>query len=183
MNPAPSNQSRWFAEEVQPHERALRAYLRARFPTLADQDDLVQESFIRVLRARAAGKINYVRGFLFTTARNAALDFFRRRGVNPTEALTDSGPLAVLHETPDVAETISQQQELEILAEAVQALPERCRQVVVLRYFDGLAYKEIAARLGISPETVKVHLASGMRRCSEHFRRRGLLDAGRKPTP
>ncbi|MBI2497428.1 MAG: RNA polymerase subunit sigma-24, partial [Opitutae bacterium] len=42
--------ARWFAEEVQPHEPALRAWLRNRFPTLVDPDDLVQESYARLLR-------------------------------------------------------------------------------------------------------------------------------------
>jgi RNA polymerase sigma-70 factor (ECF subfamily) len=47
----------------------------------------------------------------------------------------------------------------------------------MLRYLDGLAYKEIADQLGISPETVKVHMAKGMRRCAAFFAARGLLDA------
>lgn len=175
MNQGPAEQTRWFSEEVHPHEPALRAYLHARFPSLPDQDDLVQESYIRLLRARAAGKIRSVRAFLFTTARNAALDLFRRRRVVALEEITDFSESSVLEQRPNVADIINQQQELAILAEAVQALPPRCRQVLVLRYFDGLSYKEIAARLGISPETVKVHIASGMQRCSDYFDRHGLL--------
>ena len=84
--PAPSL-SRWFTEEVQPHEPALRAYLQARFPTLGDQDDLVQETYTRLLRAQANGGVRYPKAFLFTAARNAAFDLFRRRGAKPTEAL------------------------------------------------------------------------------------------------
>jgi len=60
--------------------------------------------------------------------------------------------------------------------DAVRALPDRCRQVIMLRYLDGLAYKEIAEQLGISPETVKVHMAKGMRRCAAFFADRGLLE-------
>ena len=60
------------------------------------------------------------------------------------------------------------------LAEALHALPERCREVVLLRYRQGLSYKEIAVQLGISPETVKVHLAKGLRRCTDYFAERGL---------
>lgn len=167
--------TRWFAEEVQPHEPALRAYLRARFPTLADHDDIVQEAYTRTLRAKAGGSIRYAKAFLFTTARNAALDFFRRREANPTDTITDFRESCVLGDQPDAAELLSQQQELEILTDAVRALPERCRQVVMLRYLDGLSYKEIAAHLGISPETVKVQLAKGMRRCAEYFEDHGLL--------
>lgn len=171
----PSDQARWFAEEVQPHEPALRAYLHARFPTLCDHDDLVQETYTRLLRAKATSGVRYPRAFLFTTARNAAFDLFRRRRASPTEAVTDQTELTVLADQPDAAERVDQQQELDVLADAVRALPDRCRQVIMLRYLDGLAYKEIAGQLGISPETVKVHMAKGMRRCAAFFQERGLL--------
>ena len=172
----PSEQTRWFCEEVQPHERALRVYLLARFPALADHDDVVQEAYTRLLRAKATGRVRYAKAFLFTTARNAALDIFRRQRV-PLESVTDSQEIAVLDEQPNVAELVEQKQELDILAEAVQALPDRCRQVIMLRHLDGLSYKEIAVQLGISAETVKVHMAKGMRRCAAYFEERGLLEA------
>jgi RNA polymerase sigma-70 factor (ECF subfamily) len=173
--PAPTL-SRWFTEEVQPHEPALRAYLQARFPTLADHDDLVQETYTRLLRAQANGGVRYPKAFLFTAARNAAFDLFRRRGAKPTEAVTDLVELTVLEDIPGVGEQMDQSYELEVLADAVRALPDRCRQVIMLRYLDGLAYKEIAVQLGISTETVKVHMAKGMRRCAAFFAERGLLD-------
>lgn len=169
--------SRWFTEEVQPHEPALRAYLMARFPSLNDHDDLVQETYSRLLRAKASGEVRFAKAFLFTTARNAALDLFRRRKVAPVDPVTDFRELRVLEEQPDAAAIVDQRQELEILADAVRALPDRCRQVIMLRYLDGLAYKEIAVHLGISPETVKVHMAKGMRRCAAFFVERGLLPA------
>jgi len=172
----PSEQARWFAEEVQPHEPALRAYLQARFPTLGDHDDLVQETYTRLLRAQATGGVRYPKAFLFTAARNAAFDLFRRRRAHPTESVTDHAELTVLAEQPDAAEQVDQRYELEVLADAVRALPDRCRQVLMLRYLDGLAYKEIADQLGISPETVKVHMAKGMRRCAAFFAERGLLE-------
>lgn len=173
--PAPSL-SRWFTEKVQPHEPALRAYLQARFPTLADHDDLVQETYTRLLRAQANGGVRYPKAFLFTAARNAAFDLFRRRGAKPTEVVTDLVELTVLEEMPGVGEQMDQCYELEVLADAVRALPDRCRQVIMLRYLDGLAYKEIAEQLGISAETVKVHMAKGMRRCAAFFAERGLLE-------
>ena len=51
----PSADHRWFDDHVLPHEPLLRAWLRSRFPRGVDLDDLVQESFARVLRARANG--------------------------------------------------------------------------------------------------------------------------------
>lgn len=167
--------SQWFAEEVQPYEPALRAYLHGRFPSLQDQDDIVQDTYARVLRAHAAGTVRHPKALLFTTARNAALDFFRRKQAVSMDDVTHFDESSVLIDRPDLTELISREQELEILADAVRALPDRCRQVIMLRYLDGLAYKEIAVQLDISPETVKAQMAKGMRRCAEYFREKGLL--------
>lgn len=166
--------SRWFAEEVQPHESALRRYLRGVFPALPDVDDLVQESYARLIRAREAGRVGYAKAFLFTTARNAALDFFRRRRVVAIDGVADLAALEVAEDRPSAAEAIGRQQELALLAEAVRDLPERCRQVVTLRLLYGLAHKEIAAELRISEHTVKAQLAKGMRRCADYLAERGL---------
>lgn len=177
--PATSENTRWFSEEVQPHESALRVYLKSRFPGVADHDDLVQETYTRLLRARMAGTVRHTRAFLFTTARNAAIDFLRRRGARPVqEEIPDSGALCVLEECRTSApEIITHEQELRILTEAVQSLPERCREAVVLRYIEGLSYREVAERMGVSQETVKTQLAKGLRRCGEYCAARGVEPA------
>jgi RNA polymerase sigma factor (sigma-70 family) len=175
-------QARWFAEEVQPHESSLRAYLRGMFPSLPDIDDLVQESYARLIRAREGGRISYVKAFLFTTARNAALDLFRRNKVVAFESTADMSTLPVVEDRPDAADAASKQEELEMLATAVRGLPDRCRQVLTLRLLYGLSHKEIAADLGITEHTVKAQLAKGMRRCSEYFASRGLLKTAPLPS-
>lgn len=174
MNAPKSDTARWFSEEVQPHESSLRSYLHRVFPSLPDIDDLVQESYARLIRAREAGRVSYAKAFLFTTARNAALDFFRRRQVVRIDGVTDLAALSVIEDRPDAAETVSRQQELALLADAVKTLPERCRQVVTLRLLYAMSHKEIAAELGISDQTVKAQLAKGMRRCAEYLAARGL---------
>ena len=168
-------QARWFSEQVQPHEPALRAYLSKRFPALPDHDDLVQETYVRTLRAHEGGRVPCARAFLVTTARNAAIDLFRRRRGHAHEELSEFIALPLLDEAPGLAEAAEREQRLEVLLEAILALPERCRQVMMLRHLDGLAYKEIAERLGISPETVKVHMIKGVKDCTRFFRQRGLL--------
>jgi RNA polymerase sigma-70 factor (ECF subfamily) len=175
MSSQETEQSRWFSLEVQPHEPALRAYLQARFPRLHDTDDVIQETYTRVLREKDAGRIRHTRAFMFTAARNIALDFFRRRRSVQLEPITHASAASVVETAPHAAEAISQQQELEILAQAVQTLPTRCRQVIMLRYLKGSSYKEIAATLGISTETVKTHMAKGVKLCGDYFAARGLL--------
>jgi RNA polymerase sigma-70 factor (ECF subfamily) len=172
----PTDQARWFSEQVQPCEPALRAYLLKRFPTLPDHDDLVQETYVRTLRAHENGRVPCARAFLFTTARNAAIDLFRRRRGRVHEPISESVALPLLDEAPGISDSLEREQRLEILLEAILALPERCRQVMMLRHLDGLAYKEIAVRLGISPETVKVHMIKGVKDCTRYFHRCGLLE-------
>ncbi len=169
MPPQDAEQARWFATEVQPHRPALRAWLLARFPTLPDVDDVVQESLTRVLRARDTGPINSARALLFTTARNLALDAVRRQRVVSFEPITDDTPSSVLADSINVVETVSKQQELELLTKAIQALPERCRQVFTLRTAYGLTQQQIADRLGVSLSTVEKQMTQGIRLCAEFF--------------
>jgi RNA polymerase sigma factor (sigma-70 family) len=177
MPPIDAEQSRWFALEVQPHEPALRAYLHSHFPRLQDSDDVIQETYTRLLREKHAGRIQHTRAFMFTAARNVALDFFRRRRTSGADAIPHSDPTSVVEDRPDAAEALSQRQELEIVAEAVRALPTRCRQVIMLRYLKGCSYKEIAALLDVSTETVKTQMAKGVQRCAEFCAERGLAGA------
>lgn len=166
--------SRWFAAEVQPHEAALRAWLRSQFPQLPDVDDLVQETYTRVLRARERDEVRSPRALLFTTARHLAIDWARRNRIVAFEPITEVESRPVYDEGRGVAESAAHRQELEILTHAIQSLPDRCRQVLTLRKIYGLSQKEIAAQLGISEHTVEVQVANGMRRCTEFLARHGL---------
>lgn len=173
VDPDSADSSRWFVTEVQPHRAALRAWLLARFPTLPDVEDLVQETFARVLRARDAGPIRSTRALLFATARNLALDAVRRQRVVSFEPVTDDTDPSVLTDSADVISTVNKQQELELLTRAIQSLPERCRQILTLRTAYGLTQKQIAARLGVSESTVEKQTAVGIRLCAEFFASRG----------
>jgi len=163
------DEARWFAEAVQPLDGEVRGFLRHRFPAITEVDDLVQEAYARIWRARTLGPIRNPRAFLFQIVRNLAHDHHRRGAKNPPVPLTDLEAERVFDGEPSAAEQASRQQEREILLAAVRALPERCREVVLLRYLDGLSYKEIATQLNLSPETVKVHLTKGLQRCQAHF--------------
>jgi RNA polymerase sigma factor (sigma-70 family) len=166
--------NRWFTEQVLPHEPALRSWLRGLFPSLPDLDDLVQETYVRVLRAHSGAHIESTKAFLFTTARNLALDECRHRNVISFEPIAEFEVLHVLDEKPGISETVSHRQELEFLTEAIQSLPERCRQVLTLRKIYGLSQKAIAAQLGISEHTVEAQVGNGVRRCAEFLALRGL---------
>lgn len=171
--PPHTDQARWFAEHVQPHEAVLRAWLRGKFPKLPDIEDLVQEAHARLLRAHTEGTVVCPRAFLFYTARNLALNALRHRGYTHPESLTETDVSSVLDGGVGVPESVAHAEDIQLLIAAIQSLPERCREVFTLRKIYGLAQKEVAARLGISENTVEVQGAIGIRKCAEYFQRHG----------
>ncbi len=174
---SPPDQAAWFAESVQPHEPALRAFLSQRFSSLPDHDDLVQETYVRVLGVCDPRRLAHTRAFLFTVARNVAIDHVRRKRRTPVDPIDDTTELALLETAPDAAELLDHAHRHEAMLTALETLPARCREVMLLRYVDGFSAQEIAVHLGLAAATVRVHLMKGVRDCAHFFRTRGLLDA------
>ena len=170
-----TDRTRWFLEEVQPHEAKVRAWLQSKFPALEDIDDLIQEVYLRIFRAKGLEKVEHPKSYLFAMARNAALDRCRRNQVIAFEPLADLQDSSVLVEAPDATAADERQHELALLTAAIQALPERCREVLILRKHHGLSHREIAARLGISPHTVNAQITIAMVKCRDYFRTHGLI--------
>ena len=172
MPPADPETNRWFAEHVLPHEAMLRAWLVRGFGPRLAVDDVIQEAFLRVLRARASGDLLAPKAFLFATARNLALDQLRRHAVSRTDSLVESDLSNVLDDDAGVRENVARNQELALLTEAIQSLPDRCRQIMTLRLVYGLKQREIGEKLGISDRTVAAQLAIGTQKCTEYMLRR-----------
>jgi RNA polymerase sigma factor (sigma-70 family) len=173
--PADPEQARWFSEHLQVHEALLRAWLQSRFPHLGDVDDVVQEAYARVLAARAKQNIHSPKAFFFATARNLAIEHFRRQRVANIHPLFGNDALQLVEGNEDVVETVVRNQEIELMTAAIQSLPKRCRQVMTLRNVYGLAQKDIADQLGISVRTVEAQVAIGLKRCTAHLVRSGHI--------
>ena len=98
-----------------------------------------------------------------------------------SEPLTDSEGSFVLEEGAD-ATSLDADLELEALAAAIRTLPDRCREILLLRKYHGLSHEEIATRLGITRNTVNAQITIAMLRCREYFRAHGLLRKDRHET-
>ena len=175
--PPPTDQARWFAEEVHPHRSASRAYVQRAFPSVRDVDDVVQDSLLRIWTTRASRQIGCARAFLFKIARNRALDLLRHDQASPFVGVRDLAALSVAEDAPPPSDALSTTEQIELVADAIADLPDRCREIVVLRKLSGLSQREVATRLGLSERTVEVQVARGARRCAEFLRRRGLSAA------
>lgn len=156
----------WFKAEVQPHEPALRHFLRKHVSRAADVDDVVQESFIKLLRAHSLGKIHSAKAYLFTVARNTALNIFRKQKIYSPVPVDELPEWRVLDGEQDVTHAVNHRFQQELLGEVVAGLPARCRRIFLLRVSDGLSYPEIARELGVSESTVRTQLARALARCA-----------------
>ena len=164
----PSEKGRWFVQHLQPHENMLRAWLKSRFSEL-DLDDVIQEAYLRVFKARESREVKAPKAFLFATARNIALNAVRASAVRGGDRVARAEEMEFLDEVQDVQETVARNQELEMLTAAIQALPKKCRQIFILCKVYGMPPKEIAKELGISLPTVYTQLAIGVDKCSDYM--------------
>ncbi len=169
-----AEQSRWFADEVHSHDGQLKAYLHGSFPSVRDIDDVVQESYLRIWRARLSYPIRSTKSFLFQIARHLAIDLVRSGRVVTTESLVDLEAQPVLEERPDAAATLSSKEKIGLLSEALASLPDRTRKIIFLRKFQAIPQREVASRLGVSERTVEAQLAKGMKLCERFLRKRGV---------
>jgi RNA polymerase sigma factor (sigma-70 family) len=162
--------------EALTYEGVLRAYLSRYARNAADVDELLQETYARLLgvTTKESAAIRSVRAFALTIARNVALDWIRHRQVVSVELVADIAALDVLDESARVEEIVSAREELAVMLEVVAELPARCRQAFTLRRVYGLGQKEIASHLGISENTVEQLLTRAVRRCADAlFERQG----------
>ena len=150
----------WFVREVLVHERVLMQYLQRCWPHRDELHDLRQEVYARVYEAAGRSRPTAPRAFVFTTARHLMTDRLRRSRVVSIEPVGDfeSSNVYLIDEVSPERWT-GTRQALRRLVEALDALPERCRQVVWLRRVEELSQNDVAQRLGISGRTVEKHLA------------------------
>jgi len=153
------------------HSQEIERFLVRRLACPETAADLTQETFARFLRVGTTERIENVRAYLFRTAANLAMDHLRRR--RHMSQPTDSVEIQHIADTrPGQEQGLLSRQALERLRRAVDALPERQREVFRLHKFDGLSYQEIAERLGIAKNTVMVHMVRALAQC------RAALDDG-----
>lgn len=128
-------------------------------------EDLVQETFIRLLRYCGSSPQCF-RPWIYQIARNLARDTFRSAAVRrETDYLPDEDQesewMADPLETENLALQTSDRQQVNAL---LQNLPARQREVIVLRFYQELSLEEISTITGAPLGTVKSRLFHGLRR-------------------
>ncbi len=131
-------------------------------PDLAD--DVAQQAFLAAL-SRPPREARNPRGWLATVVRNLAAKALRRESRRAAREAVAARPEGV----PSTAEVVEREAVRRRVVEAVLGLEEPYRSAVLLRFYEDLPPREMAARLGQPVETVKTHLKRGLARLRERL--------------
>ena len=133
---------------------------RTRSP--ADAEEMVQDLFVRLLRRADLLSLENVDGYVFEAAANMARDRGRYEQARGQGRHVEIDDLFADSEAPGAEQIVAGKQRLKKMLTALNALPPRARQVVILRRFENLTYLQIARRLGISVSAVEKHMTRAM---------------------
>jgi len=153
----------WFVREVLPLEAALMQFLQHNWRNKSDIADLRQEVYVRVFDAARKEIPARTKQFVFATARNLLINRIRDESVVPIQAVADLDALDIAKDEPGPERSVAARDELRRLQSALDRLPPRCREAVILGRIEELPRREIAARMGVSEDTVTEHISKGMR--------------------
>lgn len=139
---------------VRAHWPALVRYAARLLGSVDAAQDAVQEAFVRVWRDRSrwVATEGTVRAYFYRVTRNVGIDAVRMRKVRRDRA--DDVRRLASAPPPTPAQILERKELIVALGRAVEALPERRREVFSLVFFQELSYREAAEVLGISPKTV-----------------------------
>lgn len=166
---------------VRRYERELYGYLRRYLGDEHLADDVFQNTFLQVyLKAEQYELGRPVRPWLYTIATNQAVDALRRHGRHPALSLdqtvreTGDGEVRSLLELLESGgagplDHVQSEERKQLVRAGVDQLPEFMRQVVILAYYQGLKYRDIAEILEIPVGTVKSRLHAALVRLHENW--------------
>ena len=127
-----------------------------------DALDISQEAFTRTLRESANIRdMSKLKAYLFQSACNLALNHKRDRTRRRVSDANLSQVMPISHPAPP-DELLDQRQTTEGLEKAIYRLADRQKEAITLRFYGNLTLAEIAAAMGISETSVRVHLARGL---------------------
>jgi len=135
-------------------ESQLINYVCSWVHSRADAKDIVQEAYYRIFRRRGdLAAVSHLRGYLYRTARNIALDWIRERIVR--EAFVEEQPLRAASAAPSSEQVLLAKEELETIHSAIEALPPKSKLAFLMIRVDGATYEEVAKKLGIKTHSAR----------------------------
>lgn len=127
-------------------------------------EDIVAETFLKLFnRRREFQSLDNIKAFLFVSVRNASITYkatrSRHRAAHLQIAQTLTDPAEI---PPAIRLEFLEAELLHLIYREMDNLPDKCREVFRLIYLEGLGTDQIAAQMGISPQTVRTQKARAL---------------------
>jgi len=160
-----------FADLVERYQAPLIHFLRRILGSDEDVLDCAQDAFLAVYRNLTQYSEKYpFRAWLYTIARNKALDLVRKRQREIPLILDDN----LIDHQPRPEEVWLAKEQASMLSDVLNELPEHYGQALYLRFHQELSYEEIALVLEVPLSRVKTYLHRGKEKLRQHLERRGI---------
>lgn len=144
------------------YKSALKYFISGYVINPQDVDDVCQETFLRTYKSSLENDVKTPKSFMFKVAKNLIFSDFRRASTQLNEYVEDIDLVDNQLELDDLESNTLAQEKLGVMCEAIAGLPNKCRQVVIMRKVYGMTTKDIAKRMNISPITVSNYITKGM---------------------
>ena len=163
-----------FGELVHRYGDSLLGYLTRVCGDREQAEDLFQETFRRVHEKAHTLRGNQFRNWLYTIATRAAIDGLRRQRRIHVVSLNQKldcdgqncgelGAVAIAESGPDPSQEAIRAEQKQQVRQALDALPARQRATLVLAYYQGLSYREVADVMGCTIGTVRTQMFRTLR--------------------
>lgn len=138
--------------------------------SLEDAENLVQDVFMVLWEQRKEIDVEHISSYLFRLVKNKSVDFLRHKimSTEKKQVIRDSQLKEYehhLHAAEQFNEGFLREEDMEsIINNAIQSLPERCRDIFLLSRFEGMTHQQIADKFDISSNTVNNHITLAMKK-------------------
>lgn len=152
-----------FSELLESHEKEIYRFLYRMTGNPEDASDLLQETFLRAFQAfpRLPADANH-RAWLYRIAHRQALNLFRSRRVRKATSLDEA---RTLYDSNGHPESLEETRRLaRTLGRVIRALSPKQRSALLLKKYEGLSYRDVAAILGSTEENARAHVYQAMKK-------------------
>lgn len=154
-----------FREIYTAYYKRLYQFALAIVKTREPAEEIVEDVFIRIWQKRAGiTAIQNIRVYLYTATKNTALNYLSRKARESITESFDHIHISLSGSSVNPEQVLITAEMFRKIQQAVEDLPPRCKMIFKLVREDGLQYKEVAAILNISVNTIDVQMAIAVRR-------------------